>query len=260
MDSNILTPIIFAILGGALPTLVWLFFWLKQDHERPEPKKMILIAFIGGMISVVLAMWLEKIAFTEWTTKLLTIDSLQTPLAWLKNYALQNNIAFDRVLLVSFFAPIIEEGAKFLMAIILVLKSKENDEPLDPIVYMITVALGFAAIENTLFLIDPFVKNELINGIMTGNMRFIGATVLHTMSSAMIGMFIGFNFFDTKIKKFFWTVGGLAAAIIVHMTFNFFMINAGANSGFLTLQSLWIIVIVILLLFEKIKKLRVEKI
>lgn len=260
MDSYILTPIIFAILGGALPTFVWLFFWLKQDKLNPEPRKMIFLAFIGGMISVVIAMWLEKIAFIDGTAKLLSIETIKTPLLWLKDYGIHNNIAFDRVLLVSFFAPIIEECAKFLLAITLVLRSKHDDEPIDPVVYMITVALGFAAIENTLFLIDPFVRNELINGIMTGNLRFIGATVLHTMSSAILGLFIAFNFFDTKIKKFFWTIGGLLSAILVHIVFNFFMINNSTNSGFLTLQSLWIIVIIVLLLFEKIKKLRVEKI
>jgi len=260
MDHNIITPIIFAILGGALPTFVWLYFWLREDKENPEPKKMIFFAFIGGMIAVIIAMWLEKIAFTDWTKDILAIDFLKVPITWMKSYALHNNIALDRLFLVSIFAPVIEECAKFLMAIFLVLKSKNNDEPIDPIIYMITIALGFAAVENTLFLIDPFVKDQLVNGIMTGNMRFIGATVLHTISSASIGLFIGFNFFDTKVKKFFWTVGGLLAAIIIHSSFNFFMVNNSGNGGFITLQSLWIIVIVVLLLFEKIKRIRVEKI
>lgn len=260
LDTHFLTALLFAFLGGFLPTLAWLFFWLRQDSENPEPKRMILLAFAGGFVAVVVSMYLERFSSSIDIKHLMSIEPLKPILTWMKEYAMSNNIAFDRFLLVSIFAPIIEECSKLLLAIALVLKSRENDEPIDPIVYMITVALGFAAIENMLFLIDPFVKSNLVLGIMNGNMRFIGATLLHVISSATIGMFMGFNFFDTKIKKILWTIAGLFSAIIMHSMFNFFMVNTSGNSGFATLQTIWIVVIIILLCFEKIKRLGVEKI
>lgn len=174
----------------------------------------------------------------------------------LQDYARLNGEVFENLTLVTIFAPIIEETLKYLFAYILVLRSKYDDEPIDPVIYMITVALGFAALENLFFLINPFLKEGIANGIMNGNMRFVGATLLHTMSSATIGMFIGFNFFDSKIKKFLWTVAGLVSAILIHALFNFFMVGNSNNASFIGLQYLWVVVIIVLLLFEKIKRVK----
>jgi RsiW-degrading membrane proteinase PrsW (M82 family) len=124
---------------------------------------------------------------------------------------------------------------------------------------MITTALGFAAVENMLFLINPFENKDFILTILTGNMRFIGATLLHTVSSATIAMFISFHFFDSKTKRFFFIILGIASAVIIHSTFNLLMIG-NQNASTLALELIWIAVIIVLLAFEKIKKIRREKI
>ncbi len=83
--------------------------------------------------------------------------------------------------------------------------------------------------------------------------------LLHTVSSATIGLFIGFNLFDTKINKFFWTLLGILCAIVIHGTFNFFMSTSG--QGYLVVfEVIWIAVIIILFILEKIKRIRLEKI
>jgi protease PrsW len=256
---NNITPIIYALLGGILPALIWLFFWLKQDEKKPEPKSMILLAFVGGIIAVFLSLYLEKIAYGISPDKFFSADFLKPVLSWFKHISETQNIALNRLLLVSIFAPIIEEASKFVLAYILVLRSKADDEPIDPMIYMITIAIGFAAIENVMFLIDPMMKNNIIFGFLTGNMRFIGATLLHTVSSVTIGMFIGFNFYDSKLKKFIWTIAGLVCAIIVHSLFNFFMAGSSQNS-FLALEGIWILVIIVLLMFEKIKNIKIRPI
>ena len=46
---------------------------------------------------------------------------------------------------------IIEEILKYTAALIVVFWHKAVDEPIDTIIYMITIALGFSALENTLF-------------------------------------------------------------------------------------------------------------
>jgi RsiW-degrading membrane proteinase PrsW (M82 family) len=83
--------------------------------------------------------------------------------------------------------------------------------------------------------------------------------LLHTVSSATIGLFIGFNFFDKPYEKYFWTVIGLVAAIIIHSVFNFFMMSSGTNS-LVVLEVIWIAVIMVLFILEKIKRIRLEKI
>jgi RsiW-degrading membrane proteinase PrsW (M82 family) len=50
--------VLFALLLGLLPGLVWLVFFLRED-EHPEPKKMIAGAFIAGGIAAFLSLGLE---------------------------------------------------------------------------------------------------------------------------------------------------------------------------------------------------------
>jgi len=250
-----LTPIAYALLGGILPACIWLFFWLREDKKNPEPKLMIFLAFLGGVAAVFISLYFEKIVYGIDPNKIFYTDFLQKILSWYKNMAVMQNIPLNQLLLVSIFAPFIEEISKFVLAYILVLRSKADDEPIDPMIYMITVAIGFAAVENTLFLIDPMIKNKITIVVLTGNIRFIGATLLHTVSSATIGIFIGFNFFDSKLKKLSWTLTGLLCAILVHSIFNFFMAGSSQNS-FLALEGIWILVIIVLLVFEKVKKIK----
>jgi RsiW-degrading membrane proteinase PrsW (M82 family) len=259
IDSQTLISILFAFLSGVIPALIWLFFWNQEDKKNPEPKSMIALAFIGGMVAVFISLFAEKYLYGIGLENLFSHGFLSKILPWFLNIAKQQNVPIDKVLLVMIFAPFIEEISKYLMAYILVLRSKYDDEPIDPMIYMIATALGFAAIENMLFLISPFESHDLISTVFTGNMRFIGATLLHTISSATIGLFISFNFFDSKIKKIFFTILGIICAIIIHGAFNFLMIGSQTDST-MALELIWIIVIIILLAFEKIKKIRKEEI
>ena len=55
------SPIIFiAMLGGVLPALLWLTFWLMEDRCEPEPKRYLLLTFIAGGVVVFAALWIEQ--------------------------------------------------------------------------------------------------------------------------------------------------------------------------------------------------------
>lgn len=73
--------LLFAILGGALPAVFWLWFWLKEeDHEQPEPKGLIALAFILGGIIVLIAIALEKSSLkyiTEHTTQVIVWSAIE---------------------------------------------------------------------------------------------------------------------------------------------------------------------------------------
>jgi len=258
-DPNYLATIFFVFISGVIPALIWLIFWTHEDRENPEPKSMIALAFLGGMVAVFISLFLEKYFYEIGLKNLFESSFLVSTLSWFENIARQTNVNIDKILLVVIFAPIIEELAKFVMAFTLALRSKYDDEPLDPMIYMITTALGFAAIENMFFLIDPVSKHNVVLSIFTGNMRFVGATLLHTISSATIGLFISFNFFNFKSKEIFFGFIGIICSIIIHGAFNFFMIGNQVAS-FTTLELIWVAVIIVLLAFEKIKKIKEENI
>lgn len=260
LDQHLLATIFFAFIGGVIPALVWLYFWVREDRENPEPKSMLALAFVGGMVAVFISLFLEKYLYGLGLKNLLLDSNIFSKIIpFLEIIAKQTDIPLDKILLVVIFAPFIEEISKFIMAYVLVLRSSADDEPLDPMIYMITTALGFAAIENMLFLMSPFDKGNFILSIFTGNMRFVGSTLLHTVSSATIAVFISFHFFDSKIRKILFVILGIICSIILHGIFNLLMVGDQKASIF-ALELIWIAVIILLLAFEKIKKIRSQKI
>lgn len=219
-------PFIPAFLVGLVPALIWLWFWLKEDLH-PEPAKMITLSFLGGMLAVFIALPLQKFVY---------------------NYI--NNQNFS-----SFFIfASIEEILKFLMVYIIALRNKSvDDEPVDNMIYMIVSALGFVAVENALFLNDLIGKGQFINTIITGNMRFIGASLIHIISSGIIGTAMAFSFYkDKHIKKYYFSIG-MIVAILLHTIFNLFIIRSSGGGIFTVFGSVWVGIIILLLIFEKTK-------
>src|SRR6185503_7758748 len=140
-----------AIAGGVLPALAWLWFWLKEDSRHPEPRRLIALAFIAGMITVVIVIPVQK---------------------FVAGYLVSQTAIFAAW-------STIEEFTKYIVAWLVVLHRRENDEPIDAVIYMVAVALGFAGLENALFLLSPLSGDTVIQTVLTGNLRFIGATLLH---------------------------------------------------------------------------------
>jgi RsiW-degrading membrane proteinase PrsW (M82 family) len=153
------------MLLGLLPSFAWLFFFLKED-VHPEPKKMIAKIFFLGALStflvIIIQFFLQDI-----------LQSLQ-----IKDY---DPISF-------FFFGVIEEVFKFLAVYLVVRKSRFFDEPIDAMIYMIAAALGFAAVENMAVMSNISAIQEAF-GVIT--MRFVGATLLHALSSGVVGYYWG---------------------------------------------------------------------
>ena len=59
-------------------------------------------------------------------------------------------------------------------------------------------ALGFAALENALFIFNPFMRGEFTESILTGNFRFLGATLLHVLASGVVGATMALAFYRPK--------------------------------------------------------------
>lgn len=215
-----------AISAGLIPALFWLWFWLREDKEHPEPWTMVAIAFISGMAVVPLVLPLQKLA----------IDL----------YAGQNLV---------FVWVVIEEVAKYAVALAVVLWNKAVDEPIDMIMYMIFIALGFAALENALYIYSPLAAGELERSLFTGGFRFLGATLLHVLASASIGVCMAFAFYKSWPVKLVYGTIGLFIAIVLHALFNFSIMEASGDAVLLVFLFVWIGIIFLFLLFEKVKQL-----
>lgn len=235
--------ILLSFLGGLFPALIWLWFWLKEDSERPEPRTLISLAFLGGMITALAVIPIEKNIF-----------------ALVGQYLHLGDISYTDALvrypyLITIFAGT-EELFKFFAIALIALSSKEFDEPIDALIYLITVALGFAAMENSLYLLDTITKNGLVLGLLNGNLRFIGATLLHVASSACIGIALGAVFYRRLWIKCLATLAGLICATLLHALFNFSILQVQYVGEALGAFSIfWAAIVAIILIFEKIKRI-----
>ncbi len=221
------SALIISFFGGIIPAVLWLEFWLREETHQ-EPRRVIFGAFVFGMISVFIAGFLEQgvsLFLLEYTTL--------SFLAW----------AF------------IEETLKFLSARFTGLKSRFCDESIDPTIYLITSALGFAAAENILFLFEPISNGDLKTGLLTLSSRFIGATLLHIIASGAIGIAIGYAFYKSERIKKLSVVIGILIATVLHTAFNSFIV-LGEGHVLGVLATLWIGLIIVIIILEKIKNIK----
>lgn len=227
--AEVTSPVFFIALAlGVLPSLFWLWFWLREDKLHPEPKSMILLAFLGGMIATMIAYPLEK-------------SLIDSGLPEAHRY---------------FIWVIIEETLKYGALFFLVLRSPYFDEPIDAVIYMITIALGFAALENTLFLIAPLSEGDQASALNLTALRFVGATLLHVSSSALVGISMTFAYFRPSHHRLLFTVVGIVGAITLHTIYNLSILeSADPESVYNIFIGLWLTVGGVLLACERIRKL-----
>ncbi len=216
-----------ALLGGIAPALFWLWFWLREDKEKPEPIGLIISIFIIGMICVIFVIPAEKF--------------------------IQNNVASNGWRIISWAS--VEELIKYLGVVIILYKTNRVQKPIDWPIFLITVALGFAALENTLYLIKPLSLNNATVGLLTGQLRFLGSTLLHAVSTGIVGIAIGLSFYMRKFFEEIYLVLGLLLAIALHSTFNFFIMENSGTNYLSVLGFLWVVTIIIMLLFEKLRRM-----
>jgi RsiW-degrading membrane proteinase PrsW (M82 family) len=214
-----------AFLCGLIPALFWLWFWLREDSEHPEPYLLIAITFIAGMAVVPLALPLQKYAIGLYQG---------------------DNLIYVWV--------IIEEVLKYGVALSIILWNRAVDEPVDMIIYMITIALGFACLENTLFLLNPLATGDYLNSALTGSFRFLGATLLHVLASGTVGVALAFSYHKDSVTRLLSGMAGLCLAIVLHALFNFFIMDASGETILGVFLFVWFGIIVLFLLFEKIKQ------
>lgn len=230
-----LQVVLASVAGGVLPALAWLWFWRREDAAHPEPRRLIALAFFAGMVTVAIVIPMER---------------------FVQPYLIGMGGAFITGQTLVFTAwSFIEEIMKYVAARFTVLKRREDDEPIDPVIYMVTVALGFAAAENTLFLLSPLGGDTFVQTFITGNLRFIGATLLHVLSSAVIGVALALSFYKSKKIKRHNVLLGVILACLLHSAFNFFILNTAEESLFRTFSFVWLGVIALLAVLEYIKRI-----
>ncbi len=153
-----------------------------------------------------------------------------------------------------------EELLKYAVVKINVFGSYAMDEPMDIMLYMVVVALGFAAVENILYLFTPIPGmsfNAIVQTtIMISFIRFIGATFLHTLCSGLVGYFWALSSLRNK-KGLQLTLVGILLAALLHGLYDFSIITLESTFNVI-LPIVIIIALVIFMMydFNEIKKIK----
>lgn len=226
---------------GLVPSLVWFFFYLKNDC-CPEPRYLLSQTFLMGIIVSPIVLLLQ-IGFV-YVGALFTDTSSSLIQASTYYYI---------------WAAFAEEYLKLVAIWFLVLRNPAFDEPVDAMIYMIAVGLGFAAIENILVLFRT-IDSGLSQALSVWALRFVGSTLLHALSSAIVGYFLAMSWFFQEHKKKLIVIG-LALATVFHFTFNIIISTFAGEPGssdprgliFSTMLLLFMAFLVSIL-FDKIKE------
>ncbi len=190
--------------GLLISTGMWVWVLRRYDKLEPEPIKLLLwVGLWGGFISIILA---------------IVGNSLADHFLGLEGFVSDRSrrISLPLALTSAVFIGINEETWKFLATLHLVRKLPEFDEPIDGMIYAMTVALGFVALENVEYMVR-FGTGVLVT-------RSLLSTPTHLACAAIWGYGLARARFISQHKTYFTTaIPYLLAAAGVHAAFDFFI-------------------------------------
>lgn len=178
-----------------------LYIFLKDRFNR-EPHLNLLICFLLGCLSVLPAILIQ----------LLTVKPVE-------------RLMGGGILYTAVFAYIIvgfsEEWSKYIMLRSYAYPKKSFDEPFDGIVYSVMIGMGFATVENILYVRE--------HGLGTAIVRMFLSVPAHATFAVLMGYFAGKAKFKPERRRFYLFTGIFWAAFF-HGTYDFFLFLQGNST------------------------------
>ncbi len=174
------------------PGLFWLWFFLRLDKLRPEPRRLIALTFLLGCVATIPAGILELVFLAD--------DLMESAPDLF-------SVAAAMLLVVG---PV-EELCKFGAVRLGAYRSLYFDEPVDGLVYAAAASLGFASLENLLYVLSYGPAVMVVRAPLS--------TVAHLAFGSIWGYALG-QHYDSGGQRQFLLIGSLALAAAVHALFN----------------------------------------
>jgi len=180
------------ISAGIAPGLALLSYFYLKDELETEPITMVLRTFISGAILVLPIMFIQ--------------------------YVVKEEHIFHSALLQAFVSSsLLEEFFKWFILFFTIYQHVEFDEHYDGIVYGAAVSLGFATVENILYL--------FANGLHDAFGRAMLPVSSHALFGVIMGYYLGRGKFETKAqKRQKWIVLSLMIPIFLHGAYDYILI------------------------------------
>ena len=182
------------LLAIAPVTIVVFYIYFKDKFEK-EPIGFLFKNFIlGATVSIVITAILGLIA-----ARIIPLTNATS--------------VFQQFLKAFFVVALVEEFSKYIIVRFYAQRNKEFNEPFDGIVYAVMVSMGFAGLENVLYVFQY--------GVATGITRAFTAVPAHATFGILMGYFMGkAKFSENRIKL---NLTGLLLATLFHGAYDFFL-------------------------------------
>ena len=181
--------LIVLVVVSLVPALAWAWFFREQDLYEKESPGALLLTFLAGMIAVIPAILLEE-PFRN---------------------MIETGSILSRVLIAFLVVGLGEEALKLLAVYCSAYQRAEFTEVIDGMIYSITAALGFAAVENLLY--------TLAFGIQVAPARALVSSLAHAAFSGLGGFHVGLARFASQGSTG-QAISGLVLAAFLHGIYN----------------------------------------
>ncbi len=182
-----------ALLASLAPVFIILFYIYFRDKYEKEPLRLLIKALLLGVVIVVPVIFFERL---------------------LMNFMPQSG----RVAAAAWHAFVVagttEELFKFLALYLLIWKSPSFNEKFDGIVYAVFVSLGFAGVENVLYVLD--------GGMQTALIRSLTAVPAHAIFGVIMGYYLGIAHMYKELQGSY-LVKALLVPILLHGIYDFIL-------------------------------------
>lgn len=189
------------IATAVLPTIILLNYINKKDEYEQEPKSLLIILFILGILGVFITLVLTNFLsfFIDCT------------------YLSESSTTLDKLINSFLVVALVEEGIKYLFVYTVTWKNKNFNHVFDAIVYSVYVSLGFATLENVLYAFNYGFATAILRGIIS------------VPAHAFFAVFMGYYLSLAKLAKLKKNQNGYRVSIlksilypiVIHGTFDF---------------------------------------
>jgi protease PrsW len=182
------------LLALAPIVVILIYTYVKDKYEKEPIDLLVKNFFLGAVVSIIITLVLGFAA------------NIIFPVTDEKSILQQFVKAF-------FVVALVEEFSKYIIVKYYSQKKTDFNEPFDGIVYAVVVSMGFAALENVLYVSQY--------GVTTGLTRAFTAVPAHATFGILMGYFMGkAKFSNNRVK---YNLLGLLIATLFHGAYDFFL-------------------------------------
>jgi RsiW-degrading membrane proteinase PrsW (M82 family) len=192
---------IFLYLLAVAPTLAVMIYIYMMDKHEHEPFHVLFKTFAWGCVSVVPALAMQTGA------NLLGYNQYTVPLG-VFGYAF-------------FIVAFSEELSKYIFLRLYPFRHKDFNEPFDGIMYSIMIGMGFATVENVIYVLHQASMQE---SVIAGVARIFTAVPAHAGFAIVMGYYVGMAKFRPG-RRLGLLIMGLLGAVILHGFYDYFLIQ-----------------------------------